>query len=62
MDMQRFMKMNSIMALSWINTKLRDEFSSLESLCEELDFELDKIKEKFMAINYEYSSERNQFI
>ncbi len=61
MDMQRFMKMDSIMALSWINTKLRDEFSSLESLCEEFDFEIEKVIEKFRTINYEYSYEMNKF-
>lgn len=62
MDMQRFMKMDSIMALSWINTKLRDEFSSLEGLCEEFDFEIEKVIEKFRTINYEYNAEINKFI
>lgn len=56
------MKMDFYMALSWINTKLRDEFSSLESLCEEFDFSIEEIKNKFEVKDYIYNADKNQFI
>lgn len=62
MNMERFMKMDFYMALSWINTKLRDEFSSLEGLCEEFEFSIEEVKNKFKAKDYIYNSEKNQFI
>ncbi|MCR5847343.1 MAG: DUF4250 domain-containing protein [Lachnospiraceae bacterium] len=47
--------------LSYINTKLRDEFSSLEKLADGLDVDLYEIKEKLASIGYEYKEEVNQF-
>lgn len=51
-----------VMLLSYINLKLRDEFSSLEQLCDVLDVSESEIVEKLKSINYEYSKEQNQFI
>ena len=51
-----------VMLLSYINLKLRDEFSSLEQLCDILDVSESEIVEKLKSINYEYSKEQNQFI
>lgn len=48
--------------LSVINTKLRDKYSSLDDLCEELDESRDEIEEILRANGYEYSSSNNQFI
>ena len=42
--------------------KLRDEFDSLETLCEDYDIEELKIKDKLILIGYEYHSNTNQFI
>lgn len=47
--------------LSIINTKLRDEYSSLEDLCDDLDESIDEIKEILLGIGYIYNSELNQF-
>ena len=44
-----------------INTKLRDRYSNLEDLCEDLDVEIDDINRKLNAINYYYDSNLNQF-
>lgn len=52
---------DSIMLLSYINTKLRDEFSSLQNFCENYDISADEIKEKLAKINYFYNEEENQF-
>lgn len=49
------------MLLSVVNTKLRDEYSSLESLCDGLDEDINEIKEKLKAAGYSYNEELNQF-
>lgn len=50
-----------VMLLSYVNTKLRDEFSNLESFCEAYNIKSDEIIEKLKAINYFYNREQNQF-
>lgn len=50
-----------LMLLSYVNTKLRDEFSNLESFCESYNIKYDEIIEKLKAINYFYNREQNQF-
>lgn len=50
-----------VMLLSYVNTKLRDEFSNLESFCEAYDIKSDEIIEKLKTINYFYNREQNQF-
>lgn len=51
-----------IMLYSVINTKLRDFYSSLETLCEDLQINEDDLKEKLSTAGFEYNKERNQFI
>lgn len=48
--------------LSIINTKLRDMYSSLDDLCEDLDESRDEIEDILRANGYEYNSSNNQFI
>lgn len=53
-----------VMLLSYLNTQLRDNYSSLESLAEGLDISEDEknaILDKLSAIGYVYNSESNQF-
>ena len=47
--------------LSFINTKLRDEFSSLGKLCENLNVEKEEIISTLEKIDYRYNSNKNQF-
>lgn len=49
------------MLLSYTNTKLRDEFSSLKDFCENYNVLEEEIKEKLAKINYFYNEEENQF-
>lgn len=49
------------MLLSFVNLKLRDNYSSLEALCEDLDVYKDDICSKLSSIDYEYDSNTNQF-
>lgn len=48
--------------LSYINTKLRDDYSSLDELCKSLCIDKEELKTKLSAIGYEYNSELNKFI
>ena len=51
-----------VMLLSYINLKLRDEYSSLEALCDDLDVSKSEIEEKLKSINYTYDKDQNQFV
>ena len=50
-----------MMLLSFINMKLRDEYNSLDALCEDLDVDRADITEKLSAIGYSYNAGCNQF-
>ena len=52
---------NPTILLSVINTKLRDVYSSLDELCNDLDESKEEIISKLKSIGYEYNSELNQF-
>lgn len=47
--------------LSMVNMKLRDMYSSLDALCDDLDISKDEIVEKLKTIGYEYNKEENAF-
>ncbi|MCR5708283.1 MAG: DUF4250 domain-containing protein [Ruminococcus sp.] len=47
--------------LSYINTKLRDEYPSFDELCRSLDLPAGDIAEKLAKIGYSYNKERNCF-
>ena len=51
-----------IMLLSLMNMKLRDAYSSLDALCEDMDVSKEEIITKLAEVGYAYSNERNQFI
>ena len=51
-----------VILLSFLNTKLRDHYSNLQALCEDLELEENQLKEKIAVIGYTYDSDRNQFI
>ena len=50
-----------ILLMSVLNTKLRDEYSSLEELCKALGLEQQQLEEKLRAAGFTYRSEQNQF-
>ena len=50
------------MLLSFINLKLRDYYDSLDSLCDDLDIDIDEIKSRLDSIDYTYNSQTNQFV
>lgn len=50
-----------VMLLSFINTHLRDNYSSLDTLCDDMDINKIELIEKLKKINYEYNSDLNKF-
>lgn len=51
-----------VILLSVINTRLRDYYSSLDALCEDLNVDKEELVKKLSAIGYFYKPERNQFV
>ena len=47
--------------LSVINTKLRDEYSSLDDLCDSLDVDKEDLTEKLKSGGFKYNASLNQF-
>lgn len=47
--------------LSYVNTKLRDEYSSLDALCGGLDANPAELVEKLRGAGYSYDADTNQF-
>ena len=53
-----------IILLSYVNTQLRDNYSSLDKLAEGLDMSEEEVKEmvgKLESVGYKYDEEVNQF-
>lgn len=50
-----------IILLSVINTKLRDMYSSLDLLCDDLNEDKDEIINKLSNVGFEYDPNMNQF-
>ncbi len=51
-----------VMLLSFVNLKLRDFYTNLDMLCEELELDRKELVEKLAGIDYHYDKERNQFV
>ncbi len=49
------------MLLSVVNTKLRDEFSSLEEFCAAMNVEETVLRQTLGAVDYQYDAVQNQF-
>ena len=47
--------------LSYVNTKLRDEYPSLSALCDGLDAGETELVQKLSALGYTYDPSVNQF-
>jgi hypothetical protein len=47
--------------LSVINTKLRDQYASLDILCYDLELTKECILNRLKDIGYDYNEEKNQF-
>ena len=50
-----------MMLFSVINMKLRDCYSSLDELCEDMNVERDEIVRTLKTVGFEYNPARNRF-
>lgn len=51
-----------IMLYSVVNLKLRDFYSSLDALCEDMDVDKKELVAKLSAAGFEYQEEYNRFV
>ena len=47
---------------STINLKLRDYYSGLDALCEDMDVDKEELLKKLAAAGFEYNEENNRFM
>ena len=45
---------------SFLNVKLRDFYSSLDLLCQDLDIDRDELKERLFLAGFQYNEEMNR--
>ena len=53
---------DAAMLLSYVNLNLRDNYKSLDEMCDDLEADRKEIEEKLAGIDYEYDEARNQFV
>ena len=58
MDMPK----DPVMLLSFVNTQLRDNYSTLSDLCKAYDVPESEISDKLSALDYHYDLTLNKFI
>lgn len=51
-----------IILLSYVNTKLRDEYNSLDELCAFLDANREELVRRLEAVGYTYDEDKNRFL
>ena len=51
-----------VILLSVVNTKLRDFYPSLQTLCDDMGINEAELKEKLAQVDYEYDAGKNQFV
>ena len=51
-----------VMLLCVINTKLRDDYPDLETLCEDLEINQKETEKVLESIDYFYDREKNRFL
>ena len=51
-----------VMLLSAVNMKLRDQYDSLDALCDDFYISPEDIEKKLAEIGYEYNREANRFV
>ena len=60
--MQMGLPKDPVMLLSVVNTKLRDQYPSLEALCEDMQADQEWILCTLKGIDYEYDASRHRFV
>ena len=60
--MMDYLPKDPVMLLSVVNTKIRDEYHSLDALCEDIQADRETIVMLLKEIDYEYDEAGNQFV
>ena len=47
--------------LSYVNTRLRDDYPTLDALCEDLDVSRTALEDKLKAVGFVYDERQNRF-
>ena len=50
-----------MMLMSFVNMRLRDQYSSLDELCDDLDIDKSDLISKLSSAGFEYSEENRKF-
>lgn len=50
-----------IILLSFINTRLRDQYDNIDRLCSEMDIDKDLVDDILKSAGYRYNKEQNQY-
>lgn len=50
-----------VMIMSVVNMKLRDFYSSLDALCQDLNIDKEELCDKLKGAGFEYDKEQNKF-
>ena len=61
-EVKQLLPNDPMILLSYINTKLRDDYSSLKELCDDMNEDMAAIENKLRPIDYTYNAELNKFV
>lgn len=51
-----------IILVSYVNTKLRDQFATLEELCRTCELDEEQLRSTLDSVDYQYDETTNQFV
>lgn len=60
--MQANLPKDSMILLSFVNTKIRNDYHSLDAFCEDMQVSKEEIIDILKGIDYEYDESRHQFV
>lgn len=60
-EVEKMLPQDPMILLSYVNTKLRDEYASLSEFCKAEDADQARLTAKLAEIGYDYDVERNRF-
>ncbi len=60
--MMDYLPKDPVMLLSVVNTKIRDEYHTLDALCEDIQADRETIVMLLKEIDYEYDESLHQFV
>ena len=51
-----------VILLSFVNTRIRNQYHTLDALCDDMGVEKEELISKLRGIDYEYDESRHQFV